>query len=250
MALTLVLTLTPAHPAVAGGTTYGPPSSPLPEFNAGELPETPWMSPQAIELIVNGGFESGSPLPSGWTTVEAGQGRWFQLGGPGTGPLSGMPFPAPAQGSLQMMTDMTGGGRHILYQDVTIPPLATASLNLVLWYTNYANFVSQPHLDYTTFIPNQQFRIDIMNPAAAIDDVGAGVFLNVFATGPASPSAIGYTPISADLNAFQGQTIRLRFVEVDNQHYLNVGVDAVSIQAEPLVPTRPATWGELKARYH
>jgi len=64
MALTLVLTLTPAHPAVAGGTTYGPPSSPLPEFNAGELPETPWMSPQAIELIVNGGFESGSPLPS------------------------------------------------------------------------------------------------------------------------------------------------------------------------------------------
>jgi len=145
---------------------------------------------------------------------------------------------------------MTGPGTHILYQDVTIPPLATAQLNLVLWYNNYASlFASPATLDFNVF-PNQQFRIDIMNPAAAIDDVGAGVLLNVFATGPASPFAIGYTPISANLNAFQGQTIRLRFVEVDNQLWFNVGVDAVSIQAEPLVPVMPATWGSLKALYH
>jgi hypothetical protein len=240
--------ITTTRPAVAGAASYGAPPVPPPNVTFGNRPETPWMSPQTVELITNGGFESGG---LGWFAYDqpGSAGNWFLVGGPGSGPLSGLPYPAPAQGALQAMTDMTGPGSHILYQDVTIPALATATLNLVLWYNNSSVvFETPPTLDFNAG-PNQQFRIDIMNPAAPLDDVGAGVLQSVFATSAVSPLTLGYTLITANLNAFAGQTIRLRFAEVDNQLWFNVGVDAISIQAEELTPVHPATWGSLKGRY-
>lgn len=242
------LLLLAATGSAPGAAPYTPPSTPPDNVHFGSPPETPWMAPQAIELVANGGFEAG---PAGWNIFDqvGSSGTWFLVGGPGGAPLSGIPFPAPAQGAMQAMTDQTGYGSHFLYQDVSIPPLSTATLNLVLWYNNSNGaFFNPPTLDYNA-IPNQQFRIDIMNPAAPLDDVGAGVLLNVFATTPASPAAIPYTPIVANLNAFAGQTIRLRFVEVDDQYFFNVGVDAISIQAEGIVPAHAVSWGSMKDRY-
>ncbi|MGH7724380.1 MAG: hypothetical protein ACREOU_03035 [Candidatus Eiseniibacteriota bacterium] len=88
-----------------------------------------------------------------------------------------------------------------------------------------------------------------MDPAAPIADVGAGVLANLFQTTPSSPPTLGYTTLVANLTPFSGQTIRLRFAEVDNQLFFNVGIDAVSIQAEPMVPAVPASWGAVKDRY-
>jgi hypothetical protein len=79
---------------------------------------------------------------------------------------------------------------------------------------------------------NQQVRVDIMNPAAALDDVGSGVLLNVFRTVAGDSLLIGPRTISADLTAFAGQTIRIRFVEVDNQLFQQFGVDAVDVTAQ------------------
>lgn len=77
--------------------------------------------------------------------------------------------------------------------------------------------------------PNQQFRADIMNPAAGAFDVGAGVLANVYQTDPGDPLVSGYATVTFDLGAFAGQTVRLRFAEVDNQGNFNAGVDAVAV---------------------
>jgi hypothetical protein len=78
--------------------------------------------------------------------------------------------------------------------------------------------------------------------------VGAGVLMNVFRTQPGDRRRFPI-PISANLTAFAGQTVRLRIVEVDNQFYFNVGIDAVSISADVATGTPHAAWGGVKARY-
>jgi hypothetical protein len=230
----------------ANAAPYNHPVEPV-SLVVGNPPVMPWMAPQAIELVVNGGFESG---PAGWTILDeaGGSGSWY-ITSALAGPVSGLPLAAPPEGVMQAASDQTGPGSHIMFQDVAIPALSTATLNLVIWYVNSAvAFYDPASLSYNT-IPNQQFRIDIMNPAAPIDDLGAGVLLNVYKTTPINPPTLPYTPISANLNAFAGQTIRLRFTEVDNQLYFNVGVDAVSIEAEPIVPAVANTWGAIKHAY-
>lgn len=69
--------------------------------------------------------------------------------------------------------------------------------------------------------------------------------MNVYQTQPGDPLTLGYTTISADLSAYAGRTVRIRFAEVDNQLYLNAGVDQVSaVSAEAAVPTM-TEWGMI-----
>jgi hypothetical protein len=201
-----------------------------------------------VELISNGSFETGTL--AGWTVVNAGAGvgDWFATDQP-TAPLSLAPIPPASDGLFQALVDQTGPGSHILYQDVFVPISSSVSLNMILWAENYAGGYFDPGTLDSNVSPNQQARVDIMNPGAPVDDVGAGVLLNVFKTNPGDPTSIPYTPLFANLNAFQGQTIRLRIAEVDNQFFFNVGVDAVSIQADVVTETTPAGWGSVKARY-
>jgi len=80
---------------------------------------------------------------------------------------------------------------------------------------------------FLPFVPNQQFRVDIMDPSADDFDVGSGVLANVYQTQPGDPLQSGYDNIVFNLDAFGGQTVRLRFAEVDNSGNFNVGVDGV-----------------------
>jgi hypothetical protein len=65
----------------------------------------------------------------------------------------------------------------------------------------------------------------------------ADVLLNVFQTQPGNPLVSGYSTIVADLTALlqahPGETLRLRFAEVDNVNFLNAGVDRVSLFVVP-----------------
>ena len=245
LALPFALSTLLSVPALAG--SYDQPSNqpPYPPSTA----QAPWMSVQSVQLINNGGFEAGL---TGWTVVDepGSSGSWFAFGG-ALGPVSVLPLAPPAIGALQAVTDQDNPGSHILYQDVTIPPLATATLDLLLWYNCYASqFAPQPTLDYTVPGPNEQFRIDVMNPLAPVNDMGAGVLLPVLLTHSADALVLPpYVHVTANLSAFAGQTVRLRFAEVDNQSNLNVGIDAVSILAEPVVPVASATWGKVKGLY-
>ncbi len=89
-------------------------------------------------------------------------------------------------------------------------------------------------------------RVDIMDPNAPVDDIGAGVLQNLFLTSPGDPASIGYTNIAADLSAYSGQTIRIRIAEVDNQGYLNGSIDDISMNTvmSAAIPTL-SEWGMI-----
>ena len=63
------------------------------------------------------------------------------------------------------------------------------------------------------------------------------VLMTLFQTMPGDVRDTGiYHGFTADLSAFNGQTVRIRFAEVDNQYFFNVGIDDVSViaQADPI----------------
>lgn len=185
----------------------------------------------SIEAFVNnGGFESGNF--TGWTLFNINcfpGGNWFVYSGTNT-PLSGFPFFAPPQGTFAAVSDQLGQGTHIMYQDITLEPGRAHGLVFkIYWQNRAAAFFSPNTLDCNVF-PNQQFRIDIMTTTAAVDSVAPGdVLANVLRTRPGLPLTL--PPITGifNLSAFAGQTVRLRFAEVDNQLFFNVGVDDVRI---------------------
>jgi len=134
------------------------------------------------------------------------------------------------------MTDAQGPGSHVLYQDFTVPlTLSVATLRFDLYINNHANaFFSPASLDFSLPALSQQFRVDIVTTSADPFSVGvADVLMNLYRTMPGDPLVSGYTTITVDLTTFlaahPGETLRLRFAEVDNVQVMNAGVDRVSL---------------------
>ncbi len=177
----------------------------------------------AGNVVRNGEFEAGF---AGWTVVDqaGGSGSWFLHSGP-TSPLSGLTVPAPPL-PPQVMSDQTGPGSHILYQDVTIPSHG-GYLSFTLSIDNWAGaYHNPPSLDFSVN-PNQQFRVDIVSPSDPVET--ARSLKRVYGTERGMPFSFS-TRVSSDMKAFAGQTVRLRFAEVDNQLFFNVGLDNVRIR--------------------
>jgi hypothetical protein len=200
-------------------------------------------SARAAELLLNGGFEAGL---AGWTVVDqaGGSGSWFSQTGT-LSPLNGFTVSAPPEGFLAAMTDQFGPGSHVMYQDFVVPTgVTSASLDFQYYIQNQADvFFTPDTLDYTVS-PNQQARVDIITTTADPFSVAvADVLLNLYQTQVGDPATSGYTLISTILTAFlqahEGETLRLRFAEVDNQLFFLNGVDAVSLDVTA-VP-EPAT---------
>jgi hypothetical protein len=190
-----------------------------------------------LELITNGSFEAGGGSFAGWTVTNqaGGSGDWFVQSGT-TSPLSGFPVPAPPEGTHAAMTDQPGPGSHVLIQDFVVPTdVASATLSFDKFVGNRDGPFATPNsLDFTV-IPNQQARVDILTATANPFSVAPGdVLLNVFQTHTGDPTVdSGYSVVSTDLTSFlqshAGQTLALRFAEVDNQLFFQFGVDSVSL---------------------
>ena len=183
-------------------------------------------------IVTNGDFETGSL--SGWQVDDflPGSGSWFAYKGttaPGPGAAT---VSAPPQGSFAAVTSQSAPGRHILYQDVALPPGGSVyKLSLFAYYTTGVPLSNPDTLD-PAVIPNEQYRIDVMKPTAALDSVASGDILRtVFSTSSTSPMTLAPTEKGEDLTAFAGQTVRLRFAEVDNQAPLHASTDAVSVES-------------------
>ena len=197
----------------------------------------------ATSIIVNGGFEAGF---MGWTRAD-------QLGSDGSflvqsgtaSPVNGMAVPAPPEGVLAAMSDAQGPGTHVLYQDFVVPSVVSnATLSYSLFVQNFAgNFFTPATLDFSTPALNQRARVDIM--LASEDHFSLNVLLNVFETAPLSPPVFGYSPNTVDITALlaahAGQTLRLRFADVNNVFIQNVGVDAVNIEVNARSAPEPAS---------
>lgn len=194
--------------------------------------------------VLNGSFEdNGGPnstILNHWTTFNAGNGAVFAQTGT-VSPLAGFEVPAPPDGDFAAMSAQGGPGQHIWFQDVQVPA-NRSELHFDLFIGNRAGvFFSPPTLAFIGVGPNQQFRADIMDPAAPVDDVGAGVLANIYQTQPGDDLVSGYDPVVFDLSDFAGQTVRLRFAQVDNQGFFQAGTDNVFI-----LILDPATKDECK----
>jgi hypothetical protein len=193
----------------------------------------------AAQSVVNGGFETGDF--TGWTVVNGGASEFVVMSGTLIGHFTVL---SPPAGTYAAMTLEESPGFSILYQDIAVPAGGSTNFSATIYLENFADtWVNGPGLSYTGG-PNQQFRVDIMNPAAAVDDVGTGVLLNVFQTQPGDPLTLGYTQIQADLTPFTGQTVRIRFAEAVNEEELLAGVDQVSATTTFSVPTMNE-WGMI-----
>jgi D-alanyl-D-alanine carboxypeptidase len=176
-------------------------------------------------------FESGAL--AGWQAVGSGAGGWFVYSDGSEAPDPeqsdpNVPFfvPDPPQGRFAALTDMNGPGTRVLYRDVGLDGRFT--LRLTVFYEGSVPFSTPDTLAYDSPEPNQQFRIDLVDPTAPIDSVAEGdVLINVFHTSPADPISLAPTAVSVDLSPWAGQTVRLRLAQSDNQGPLRGGVDNI-----------------------
>jgi hypothetical protein len=137
---------------------------------------------------------------------------------------------APPEGSQAAMTGQSGPGSHVLYQ---CGVLRSSSVSFQLYLNNLNElFFSPASLDPGVW-PNQQFRADLVRADAMEADpftVDAGdVLINLYQTAPGDAAVAPYHEVAADTSDYAGESVCLRFAEVDNQFYFHAGVDEVAI---------------------
>jgi len=203
-------------------------------------------STAAAATVANGDFETGTL--SGWQTQISGGGGWFPYSGT-ISPANFQSITAPPQGSFAATTDPGGPGTSILYQDVALEPGGTHTLSLDVYYRSAAA-IAHPSTDSlsSSDFPNQQYRIDVMKPSTPLTSISpADILLPIFRTATGDPTTLAPTLKTADLTPFAGQTVRLRFAEVDNSGPFIASTDAVSI-ASPGTGQRAAALKKCKKK--
>jgi len=187
---------------------------------------------EAAELITNGSFESSDF--TGWQVINQADsfGTIYNITGAVT-PENGFVTVGAADGTHYAVTDQGGPGAHLLLQSFTVAPGASTELSFEMFVNDLLGqgaVINPAGLDYTAE-PNQHARVDILSNGADPFDTGSGVLMNLYLGVDPGPNPHSYTPYSFDLSSqlAAGGTFQLRFAEVDNQYYLNLGVDNVSI---------------------
>ncbi len=209
-------------------------------------PDTP-PPPSPSAVANNGSFETGTF--AGWgVSNPCGStiGNWFVYSGT-TSPVSNFTIPAPPAGAFAAVTDQVGPGTHILFQDIALEAGSSHTLTMTLYFNNRHTANITPadfNLDCSNSAgnPNQQFRVDIIRPGALLTTVSpADILQTIFWTAnlPTTQLSMAPTPFVADLSAFAGQTVRLRFAEVDNQFFYQAGVDNVQLTSQPQLAGTP-----------
>jgi hypothetical protein len=193
------------------------------------------VSPASAATINNGDFETGTL--AGWTHATTGNGDWFAYSTatpPPAGCATAIELPAPPPGGTwAASTDMTSPSAHVLYQDIALEPNAVHTVSFKLYYTNSqtGTFETQPNLDPTAPGTNMQVRADVMKPTAGNFSVAADDVLQpLFGTKAGDPARLAPTLMTFDLTPFAGQTVRLRFAEVNNGGCLLASVDDVVVK--------------------
>lgn len=187
--------------------------------------------------VSNGSFETGNF--SGWQTQDqpGGSGSWTVYSG---SPIFNVP--PPPHGTFAALTQQQGPGSHILYQDITLAPGVRHELSMFLYYESLNSPIFAPNtLDFT--VPfNQQFRVDLVDPGAQLTSLAAGdVLANLFRTTEQDTSILQPTLFTFDLSALAGQTVRLRFAEVDNMFFFHAGVDRVVLKSGAEIIPEPTS---------
>ena len=149
--------------------------------------------------VVNGDFETGKL--AGWQVHRAQEaGDWFAYGGDPNDPPSirqdpiavkrgDGPIQAPPQGRYAAVADELNPDTLILSQNIALGAGLSHRLNLLAYYRSYVP-IAVPAPDTLSADSealggqaNQQYRIDVMSPAAPLDSVNpSDILAPVFAT--------------------------------------------------------------------
>jgi hypothetical protein len=189
-------------------------------------------------LLANGNFETGTL--AGWTEEDeaGGTGSWY-ISTPGAAsPISGYATANnPLGGNYYAVTDQTGPGSHVLLQSFTLASAETLTLSYQMFVDTQDGSYDNGTLDYSG-TANEYGRVDLLTGTASAFSTAAGDILRTFYTGnDTGVNPNPYTSYSYNLSLAAG-TYQLRFGEVDNQNYFQMGVDNVSLVAVP----EPSTW--------
>ena len=141
----------------------------------------------------------------------------------------------PASGSWYAVTDMNVVGTQILLQTFTVPAdSAGITVAYDLFVQVYGSMVNNfgGSLDFNLF-PNQHARVDILTAGADPMDVGVGVVATLYGPAVDGNPVLPYQHYEFDLTGMlvPGETYQIRFAEVVNNWYQEMGVDNVSILA-------------------
>ena len=181
-----------------------------------------------VELLVNGGFESGdfngwqSQTINGFGGMEIDDGTVNPNGPDGpTPPLEGQ------FGSTLSAFFFGGGGFFELSQQVVIPAgLTDLTLTWSHLIRNYGD-------EFSNDQPFQYFRVEIRNTQGNVLDTlystqpGDVVFDDLNDIDPVA--YFNWQKVSANLDAYAGQTIRLVFITRNQQENMNVRLDRMSL---------------------
>lgn len=187
----------------------------------------------------NWNFESGDF--AGWRTLAFGSGAWhvYEDGTTPPDPADSDPrivfkVPAPPEGNAAAVTDMHDAGTRILHRMLKLD--GRFMLRLTIFYEGSAKFFSPPSLDFSLAEPNQQFRIELIDPTVPVTSMARKhVLATIFRTSPGDPETLRPHEVTADLSRWAGQTVRLRLAQVDNRGPLRAGVDNLRLVEIPAV---------------
>ena len=194
------------------------------------------------QLLTNGTFETGTL--TGWTVANqtgsfAGS-NFFAISGTTT-PQSASSTVGPASGSFYAVSDQQGSGTHVLLQTFVVPAASSVELSFSMFANSYGgSFVNPIGLDFTDGA-NQHARVDILRAGASAFDTGAGVLQNFYLGTDSGANPHAYKNYSFDITSLAGAggTFQIRFAEVDNQLFFNLGVDNVSINSASTAVPEP-----------
>ena len=190
-----------------------------------QIDATPDAAPDAppVDPFVNGSFEqnydgwtlaedSGNPTIGFWgispaTTFAAGttvHDYHDNVDGVPQCFMVGMNVVQPTDGTLAAFNAQSAAERHLLSQDVTLP----AQAKMLTFSLAYSTVAQQ--FDAT----NQFLAVEVRDPATD------AILGNLFITDPATtpPLTLAMTPMTASLQPYAGQTVR---ITVDVQAHLN-----------------------------
>lgn len=184
--------------------------------------------PVPVEYFVNGTFATGTT--AGWTvTTSLAPESWAPNNGLLDPPGPASPSP-PIAGAFDAAAVALGPGNHTFSQSIVVPAgITSATLSWLDRIQSGAPFVD----------PQQEYRVQILDSAG-------GLIQQIYSTNSGNPTnQFGPNPRSFDvttlMQSLAGQSIRLSF-QVQNQNFfLNVNLDNISLQMG--TGTAPTTGG-------
>ena len=202
----------------------------------------------AAELITNGGFENATAF-QGWTVVTSGNG-WFPwqvtAAGGGDGSTGGITTSSPLFGTRSAWTGFccnTVNNPEYIQQDITIPAANTATF---IWsdkiQSNLTTFCST-----AAACGSNTWQVQILNTSNTVLQT-----VSTFTALGLANYNTGWITHNVSLNAYAGQTIRIRFsgtyVSTINGLFNGPGraeVDGVSVNALPVLAANVSVGGRI-----